>query len=146
AIDDAVFHGETFGGAPHDLACELGFVLDVLLALAALDLVERRLRDVNVLPVNQLAHVPEEERQQQRADVRAVDIRVGHDDDLVVTELFGLEIVFADTSAHRRNQRADFFVAQHAVITGLFDIENLALERQDSLETAVAALLGRAAG
>ena len=63
---------------------ELRFALDIFLALLALDLEERRLRDVDEALADQLGHLAEEERQQQRADVRAVDVRIGHDDDLVV--------------------------------------------------------------
>jgi len=48
--------------------------------LAARDSVERRLRDVEIAAVDDLAHLPVEERQQQRADMRAVDVRVRHDD------------------------------------------------------------------
>ncbi len=99
-----------------------------------------------LLRVDQLLHVPEEERQQQRADVRAVHIRVRHDDDLVVAQLGGVEIVFADARAHRRDQGADFLVAQHLVVARLLDVEDLALQRQNRLEAPVAALLGGAAG
>ncbi len=87
----------------------------------------------------------EEERQQQRADVRAIDIRVRHDDDLVVAELRGVEIVLADARAHRGDEGADFLVAEHAVVAGLLDVEDLAFERQDRLEAPVAALCRGAA-
>ena len=62
-------------------------VLEVLLGLAARDLVERRLRDKEVAAVDDLAHLPVEKGQQQGADVRAVDIGVRHDDDLMVAQL-----------------------------------------------------------
>ena len=61
--------------------------------LAALGAEERRLRDVDVARVDQLAHLPVEERQQQRADVRSVDVGVGHDDDPVVAELRDVELL-----------------------------------------------------
>ncbi len=73
------------------LVCAL--VLEILLGLAARDFVERRLRDEEMAAVDELAHLAIEEREQQRADVRAVDIRVGHDDDLVVAQLVGVELV-----------------------------------------------------
>ena len=38
---------------------------------------------------NELRHVPVEERQEERADVRAVDVGVGHHDDPVVPQLLG---------------------------------------------------------
>jgi hypothetical protein len=42
-------------------------------------------------------HVAEEESQQQRADVGAVHIGVGHDDDLWYSELGDVEVVLADS-------------------------------------------------
>ena len=99
-----------------------------------------------LLLLDQLLHVPEEERQQQRADVRTVHVRIRHDDDLAVAQLGGVEIVLADARAHRGDQRADFLVTEHAVIARLLDVEDFALQRQDRLEAAVAALLGGAAG
>ena len=88
----------------------------------------------------------EEEGQQQRADVRAVDVGVGHEDELAVAQLGGVEVVLADAAAEGRDHGADFLVAEHLVVAGLFDVEDLALEREDGLELAVAALLGGAAG
>ena len=40
---------------------------------------------------------------------------------------------------------ANFLVAQHLVVARFFDVEDFALERQDRLVAAVAALLGGAA-
>ena len=91
-------------------------------------------------------HLPVEEREQQRADVRAVHVGVGHDDDVVVAELRDVEVLLADAAAERRDHRPDFLAAQHLVEAGLLDVQDLALERQDRLEAAVAPLLGRPAG
>ncbi len=121
-------------------------VLQVLLGLAARDFVERRLRDVDIAAVDQFAHLAEEERQQQRADVRAVDVRVGHDDDLVVAQLVGVELLRADAGAERRDQRADLLGREHLVEARALHIEDLAAQRQYGLERAVASHLGRAAG
>jgi hypothetical protein len=39
------------------------------------------------MPVgNDLAHLPEEEREQERADVRSIDVSISHDDDAMVTQ------------------------------------------------------------
>src|SRR5437764_12043504 len=76
----------------------------------------------------------------------AIDIRVGHDDDAVIARLRRLEILAADAGAERLDQRADLGRTEHFVEAGALDIEDLALQRQDRLKTAVAALLGRAAG
>src|ERR1022692_3364329 len=142
----ADLHGQVLRGAPHDFARKFLFILDIFLGLALLDAVERRLRDEDAAAIDQLVHVPEEEGQQQRADVRAVHVGIGHDDDLAVADLGRVEIVLADAGAERRNHAADFLVAQHLVVARLLYVEDLALERQDGLETAVTALLGGAAG
>src|SRR5580692_9907632 len=106
----------------------------------------RRLRDVNVAAVDQLLHVAEEKRQQKRADVRAVDVRVSHEDHFVIAELAGVKVILADARAERGDDGANFFVAQHFVVTGFLDVENFSFERQDGLVFAVAAHLGGATG
>ena len=57
------------------------------LGIAALQPVERRLGDVEKAPCRSARHLAEEEGQQQRADMAAVDIGVGHDDDAVIARL-----------------------------------------------------------
>ena len=116
------------------------------LGVAALQPIERRLRDVEKTLVDQVRHLAEEERQQQRADVAAVDVGVGHDDDAVIARLRGVEILGADAGAEGRDQGADLGRAQHLVEAGALDIQDFALERQDRLKAPVAALLGGAAG
>src|SRR3546814_934993 len=76
-------------------------VLGIDLRPPARDLVERRLRDIDMARADQLGHLPVQEGQQQRADMRAVDVGVGHDDDLVIAPLFQVEIVPADSGAKR---------------------------------------------
>ena len=49
--------------------------------------------------LDQLRHVPEEEGQQQRPDVRSVDIGIGHQDQLAVAQLGDIKIVLADARA-----------------------------------------------
>ena len=95
---------------------------------------------------DQLRHLPVEEGEQQRADMGAVDVGVGHDDDLVVAELGEVELVAADAGAERGDQRADLLARQHLVEARPLDIEDLAAQRQHRLEGAVARLLGAAAG
>ena len=75
------------------IVLERPLVLEILLRLAALDLEERRLRDEQMPVLDDRAHLPEEEGEQQRADMRAVDVGVGHDDDLVVAQLLEVEFV-----------------------------------------------------
>src|SRR3546814_4451081 len=87
----------------------------------------------------------EEEGEQQGADVAAVHIGVGHDDDLVVAQLVDVELVAADAGAERGDQGADLLRGQHLVEARPLDVEDLAAQRQNRLVLAVAALLGRAA-
>ena len=63
--------------APSSNALSSSIVLDVLLLFAALHLVERRLGDVDVAVLDELGHLTVEERQQQRADMASVDVRIG---------------------------------------------------------------------
>ena len=126
-------------------------VIDVFLALLARDLVERRLGDVDVPALDQLRHLPVKERQQQRADVRAVHVGIGHDDDFVSSAACSMlnapsPLAVADAGADGGDHRADFGVLQHLVQPRFLDVDQLAANRQDRLETPVAPLLGRAAG
>ena len=77
------------------------------MALILRDAEQRRLCDVHVSLFDKRAHIAVEERQKQSADVRTVDIGIGHDDD--AAELF------ADARTERRNDRHEFIVAVNAV-------------------------------
>src|SRR3990172_512597 len=83
-------------------AADVGVLLLIVVhpagLLAVLDAVQRRLGDVQVAAVDQVAHVAEEEGEVEGADVGAVYVGVGHDDDAVVTELGGVELL-AETGA-----------------------------------------------
>ena len=74
--------------------------------------------------------------------MRAVHVGIGHDDDAMVAQFGGVEVVFADAGAERGDQGADFRRAEHFVEAGFFDVEDFAFERQDGLEFAVAPLFG----
>src|SRR5581483_6946468 len=103
-----------------------------------------RLGDVHVAFLDQRAHLAVEERQQQGADVRAVDVGVGHDDDLVVAQLREVEVV-AEPRAERGDHRANLFVGEHLVDARLLDVEDLPAQRQDRLRVRVSPALGGAA-
>src|SRR4029077_17732576 len=122
------------------------FVFQILLRFSPCNFVKRRLSNENVAALDQLFHLPEEQRQQESTDVRALDIPLRHDDDLVIAQFVGIEFIASDAGAERRDQRADFLARQHLVETRPFHVENLAAQRQHRLEFAVAPLLGGAAG
>ncbi len=140
------FHDVVFRGAFHQLAREIALVANVFFRLATLHAIERRLRDVDVIALDEFLHVPEEKCQQQRADVAAIHVRVGHQDDFVIAQLASVEIVFANAGAERGDNGANFFMPQHLVVARFFNVEDFSLERQDGLIFAIAPLLGRAAG
>src|SRR3546814_1420165 len=81
----------------------------------------------------------------QGADVGAVDVGVGHDDDAVVAQLVRVVLVAADAGAQRGDQGADLVGRQHPVEARALDVEDFPPQRQHGLVLAVAALLGRAA-
>ena len=112
--------------------------------LALEDFVQRRLRHVEVAHLDDLREIAEEERQQQRADVTAVDVGVGHGHDLVVADLVDVEVI-ADARAHRGDEVANLFKGEHLVEPSLLDVEDFAAQRQDGLRLAVASALGGAA-
>ena len=97
AVDDV----EVLDPLAHEQLLELRFLLDVLLLVADLDAVERRHGDVDVAALDQLLHLAVEEREDQRADVRAVDVGVGHHDHAVVAQLLEVELL-ADARCRSR--------------------------------------------
>ena len=114
----------------------------MLFALA--DLIKRRLRNENMTMLNERLHIAIEEGQKKRTDMGTIDIGIGHDDDLAITALREIEIL-ADARAKCRDHRADLGIGENFVKTCLLNVQDLAAQRQDGLETAVAALLGRTA-
>ena len=97
---------QALDGVAQDLVFGLAAVgIHVVDLVAHLDAKDGRARDVHVAGVNQRAHVLVEERQQQDADMRAVDICIGHDDDLVVAGLGDIKV--AAVAGTRRDAAAD---------------------------------------
>ena len=87
---------------------ERWIVLQIDLVIAALGAVKRWLGDIEISAINDFGHLTEKEGQQQRSNMAAVDIGVGHDDDLVIARFFDIEIVAPDAGAKSGNQRANF--------------------------------------
>ena len=110
-------------------AVESCLVLQVDVFFAAPRAVERRLRDVEIAALDELGHLAIKERQEKRADVTAVDVGVGHQNDLVVAELLDVEASLADSAAERRDERADLGARQHLVEARALDVQDLPLER-----------------
>ena len=93
---------------------------------------------------NQRLHITVEEGQQQRTDMRTVDVGICHNNNLAITCLVQIKVI-ADTAAESGNHIANFFTAQHLIKTCLFNIKDFTAQRQNSLEITVTSLLGTAA-
>ena len=91
---------------------------------------------------DQRLHIAEEEGQQQGADMAAINISIGHDDDACRSADVGDIKVIANAGAQGRDQRFDLVIAQDLIQTGAFGIEDLAAQGQNGLEMTVAALFG----
>ena len=109
-----------------------------------LDAVQRRHGQVDEATLDEGAHVPVDEREQQRGNMLAVHVGVGHEHDLVVPQLVDVELV-PDAGAKRRNQALDRIGGEGAVEARLFDVEDLSADRHDRLVRGVAAVDGGAA-
>jgi len=107
------------------LLAERLLVLEVELFLPLLDPVERRLRDVEVAALHDLGEVPVEEREQQRADVAAVDVGVRHDDDPVVADLVDV-LLLLDAAAEGGDEGDDLLRREHLLEPRLLDVQDLA--------------------
>ena len=81
-----------------------------MLVLSLGHAVQRWLRDVYVTRLDKGSHLRVEKSEEQRPDVRAVHVGVGHDNDLVVTGVVQFEVITAQTGTDCRDHRADFDV------------------------------------
>ena len=98
--------------------------------------------------LDQLGEMPEKQGQQQHLDMRAVDIGVGQDADLAITQAAQVGAVIlamrVDPQGHRNV--VDLVVGKQAVALDLPSVQHLATQRQDCLRFLVPAHLGRTAG
>lgn len=95
--------------------------------------------------LNDFRHLTIEEGQQQRTDVRAVDVRIGHDDDAVITQFVRVVLVATNAAAERGDERRYFLRREHLVEARFLNVEDFTLQRQNRLVLAVTALLCRTA-
>lgn len=108
------------------------------------DDVERRHRQIEVIAANEFRHFLIEEGDEQRGDMGAVDIGIGHDDDAFIPQVF-FAVFGAGAAAERLDEIGDLLVGGELFAAGAADVQNLAAQGQDGLIGAVARLLGRAA-
>ena len=74
--------------------------------------VQRRLSEIQLLVRDQIAHVPEEKREQQRTDVVTIAVGIHHQDDLIVAQPTNVEIG-AQPRAERLDEIFDLLAFQN---------------------------------
>ena len=105
---------------------ELIIILDVGLLLPRGQLVERRLSDINMAPLDEFRHLAVKKREQQCPDMRPINIRIRHNDDAVIAQPADIKVIRTDSGAKRCNERANLIRRQHLVESGLFNVQNFA--------------------
>ena len=106
---------------------------------------KRRYGGVEPTRLDDRSHVAGEQRDQQAADVAAVDVGVRHQHHLVVAHLVEVEGA-AGAGADHLDDRGALGVGEHLADAGLLDVEDLAAQRQQRLVLAVARQLAGAEG
>ena len=101
--------------------------------------------------LNHLGHEAVEECHNKRVDVRTIDVGVGHDDNLVITQLVdvGFLVVLTFHTESHSDALDDVhhrLALEHLVPHHLLHVQNLSAQRQDGLCVTVASLLSRATG
>ncbi len=64
--------------------------------------------------------------------MRTVNVRIGHDNNLMISELTDIKI-FRDAGTERRNHGTDGITSEDSVKSCFFYVQNLTAERQDCL-------------
>ena len=122
----------------------------VLLRCALRAQVQRSHSDVEVTLLNHFLHVAEEQRHDQRGDMRTIDIGIRHDDYFVVADLAQvqcLRVVFrAESDAQSGEDVTHLFALEHLVLHRFLHVQDLSAQRQDSLVLTVTTGLGCTAG
>jgi hypothetical protein len=113
------------------------------LLVADLDRVQRRLSGEHPAVLEQGPHVVVDQREQQAADVAAVDVGVAQDDDASVPGILEVEVA-ARPGTDRRDQRLRLGVLDDLLQVRLAGVHDLAAQRQHRHVLGVASGLGRA--
>ena len=121
--------GAALGDGP--LTLLVGVAVEGLLLVA--DAEQRRLEDVEVARADHVGEELQEERGKQQADVHAVHIGVGGDDDLVVTQVLHVLL-----DVERRLQEVELLVLVDHLLREPVAVERLAAQREDGLRAHVA--------
>ena len=100
--------------------------------------------------LDEFRHIAEEQGHDKGVDMRAVDIGIGHDDYLIITQFvvigsLGVIGVEAEPYAQCLDDVVDLLMVKGLVPHYTLHVEYLTADRQDSLGVTVTALLGAAA-
>ena len=71
-----------------------------------------------------LRHKPVKECEHQGTDMRTVNVGIGHDDDLVVSELTEIEVL-GYTGSERSDHSSYLFVSEYLILSSLFYVKYL---------------------
>ena len=99
--------------------------------------------------LDEFGHITIEEGHEQSVDMRTVHVGIGHDDNLIITELLiiGFLAVLAQTKAYTQSldDIVHLLMLESLVPHHALHIEDLTANGQDGLELTLSALLGRTA-
>src|SRR3990172_2282397 len=108
----------------------------VLLSASLLHFEERRLSDVEVSRFDHRHHMPEEEREEKRSNMRAVHIGISHQHDLLVAKLRDIELVGTDPRPHRRDEQPDLLMGEDFVVARLLGVDDLSDRKSTRLNSS----------
>ena len=119
-----------------------GFVARVQRLGALRQAEEGRGGEVEVATLDEARHLPPEEGDQQRCDMRPVDVCISHDDDLLVAQVI-VAVGRAHSAAEGLDEILQLLVLRELVAARRGHVEDFPAQRQDGLTRPVARLLGR---
>ena len=113
--------------------------------LILLQLIQRRLCKIYISFFDQIRHETIQECQKKGTDVRSIDIGIGHDNDLVISQLADIKI-FMNSRSECCDHCLNLSISVNLIKTCLLYIQNLTTKWQDCLSCTVSGCLRRTAG
>ena len=111
--------------------------VDVADFLFLLYSVERRLSYINAAVFDERSQVSEDECQQQRSNVAAVYVGIGHDDDFAVTTLLDIFHNGAGWNADRFENVRDFRIVENLDQLGFLNVQDFSTQRKNCLGVGI---------
>src|SRR5690606_38438731 len=91
---------------------------------------------VQVPLFNNRTQVSIKQRQKQRADMSPIHIGIRHNDNFMIADFFNVQNI-PNANTKSNNKTLDFIIGKYSIHTGLFHVQNLTAQRQDSLSLTV---------